>query len=437
MLRGKGLTHLKHALERVRLVIGQVGNQWRDGTRGIGDVRTRNHGGPHRRIRDALVPADGEPLATALIQGCSDEARGLRQRTGGLHALGLAQCLGQLVHQLQGAVQPAAIVRIGHDDHELIIRQPVVGRDIGTVAVVARVLPQFGRPRIQVADAQVEHHDRADRGHHGGKRHRHRGRATLRQAIQRTPGASEPSLLARRVLGEGAARRSLAHADVGQGHRDQHELGEDQHRDPDAGGQGQIANNRDIDDHQHGEADNVRQKRRQARHEEAPEGVARGNVFVRPTAHVLQDAVHLLGTVREPNRENQEWDQDRVGVQLVAQQVHQPQQPHHPGNGHAHQQHGAADAPGIEVDKQRGDRHRESEKEHHLMEPCDQIADDLCKPDHVNAGALVLERPDLLLQDAGELAIVQRLARLGMPVQQRHDDHRRARVIGHQASNNA
>ncbi|MNN50920.1 hypothetical protein D3C81_1655300 [compost metagenome] len=62
------------------------------------------------------------------------------------------------------------------------------------------------------------------------------------------------------VLLDGNARSLLADPDVGECYRNQQQLGENQHRHTNAGGQRQITDHGDVDDHQHGEANDVGQQ---------------------------------------------------------------------------------------------------------------------------------------------------------------------------------
>ncbi|MCY1455433.1 hypothetical protein D9M71_725680 [compost metagenome] len=125
------------------------------------------------------------------------------------------------------------------------------------------------------------------------------------------------------MLTHRALRGCGADSGVGEQDRNQDQLGEDQYRYADAGGEGKIADDRDVDDHQHGEAHHVGEQGGQTGHEQTTEGVARSDVLVGTPADVLHDAVHLLRAMGQTDGEYQEGHQDGIGVQFIAGQVHE------------------------------------------------------------------------------------------------------------------
>jgi hypothetical protein len=54
-----------------------------------------------------------------------------------------------------------------------------------------------------------------------------------------------------------AAPRALAHADIAEQHRQQDQVGKDQHGDAEAGGEREVLDDGDVDHHQDAEADRV------------------------------------------------------------------------------------------------------------------------------------------------------------------------------------
>ncbi|MNZ63712.1 hypothetical protein D3C78_818660 [compost metagenome] len=167
---------------------------------------------------------------------------------------------------------------------------------------------------------------------------------------------------------------------------------------------------------------------------------------------VLHDAVHLLRGVRHADGEDQERHQDGVRIDGVAQPGDDAEQPDHGDQrGDDHQQ-GAADAAGVEQDDEEGADHGEGEEQHHLDQAVDQVAHQLGEADHADlvlaaallaarqrlavAGELVLGA-QLLLEHAGELVVVDALAGGRVLVEQRHDQHGRLQVAGHQAADDA
>ncbi|MNQ04733.1 hypothetical protein D3C85_174520 [compost metagenome] len=311
--------------------------------------------------------------------------------------------------------------------------------DVSAVAVVARVGTQLRRAGVEIADLQVEHDHAADHRDDDRQDDDHRRPTALGETIQTVPDMPQEAaiLFAGAVLLDGDARGLLAHTDIGQRDRNQQQFGEDQHGHADAGGDGQVADHRNIDDHQHGEPDYIAQQCGEPGEEQAAKGVARRDVLVGAAADVLEDAIHLLRAMGNPDGEDQKRYQNRIRVQLVAEQLHQPQQPDHPRHRDTHQQQGAAQATGIEINEQRGDHHRGAEEHHHGVEPIDQIAHQLAEADDMNPDLVALQRADLFFQLAGELAVIQRLASLRMGVEQRRDYHARGRVVGHQAADDA
>ncbi len=279
--------------------------------------------------------------------------------------------------------------------------------DIGVVAVVARLGAQLRRAGIQVADAQVAHHERTDHRQHRSHADDRKRRPALGQPVEPLPHPGQQALALRHLafIHQRALCGARAHADIRQRHRNQHQLGKDQHRDADAGRDGEIADHRDINDDQYRKAHDVRQQCRQSRHEQAAEGIARRHVLVRAAAYVLQDAVHLLRAVRKADGEDQERHQDRIRIQLIAQDLHQPKQPNHARDGNRHQQHGAAHTARVHEDEDRRYQHGDAKEQHHLLQSGDQVTDNLAKANNMHAHPVALEAADLGLERLGELAI--------------------------------
>ncbi|MCY1282274.1 hypothetical protein D9M70_311060 [compost metagenome] len=225
---------------------------------------------------------------------------------------------------------------------------------------------------------------------------------------------------------------ALADAEVGEQHRQQHQVGEDQHRHTDAGGDRQVLDHRNVDQHQHGEAHGVGQQRGEAGQEQAAEGVTRRHQLVGAAPDVLHDAVHLLRAMADADGVDQERHQDRVRVQLVAEQRQQAEQPDHPDQGAALHDQRAAPAAGELVEHRRGDQHRHGEERQHRVEPFDQIAHDLGEADDVDVHALGLVLAAQLFERVGEGLVVERLTGLRVEVEQRQVDDGRAQVARHQ-----
>ncbi|MNZ77106.1 hypothetical protein D3C78_956310 [compost metagenome] len=223
--------------------------------------------------------------------------------------------------------------------------------DVGVVAVVARVGAQLRRTAFQVTDLQVE----AD--HVAANAHQHRDQhGTGRplgggEAIERVPQPAEAFVL----FGTGVDfQRALgglgANTDIGQRHRHQQQRGEDQHRDADAGGDCQVLDHRDVDQHQHRKAHGIGQQGGDAGDEQAAEGVARSDQLVGAAGDVLHDAVHLLRGVGHADGEDQKRHQHRVRIDGVTEPGDDAQLPDHRDQRAANHQQGAAHATGVGVD---------------------------------------------------------------------------------------
>ena len=291
-------------------------------------------------------------------------------------------------------------------------------------------------------------------GEAGNREHgRHADRAERpppgREQIEPHPelaGALAPGLVL--LLLEAVRGGPGAHAGIGQQHRQQQKIGEDQHGDADARGQRQFLDHRDVDHHQHGEAHGVSEQRRDAGEEKPPERVARRHLLVRASTDVLHDAVHLLRAVGDTDREHEERHQDRERVELEAEQRDQAQLPHHRHQRAGDDQRGAAHAARVRIDDRGGDQRCAAEKHHHLEEPLDQLADQLGEADHVNPDLRrllglhrlverpreLVFRPDLLVERLRQAVIVDGLAGARLLVEQRQEDHARLEVVGDEAA---
>ena len=243
-----------------------------------------------------------------------------------------------------------------------------------------------------------------------------------------------------------------AHADIRQRHRHQQQRGKDQHRDTDAGGDRQILDHRNVDQHQHGKPDSIRQQRSDAGDEQAAKGIARGDQFVRAPGDVLHDAVHFLRGVGYADGKDQKRHQHRVWIDGITQPRDKAQLPDHCDQRATHHQQSTAHTPGVEInDEQRCD-HRQREEHHHLNQAIDQVAHQLGKADYahfVRAIALLagLTRgavtgefdlvAQLLFQHLREVTVVDWLSTGASLVQQRHHEHARLQITRHQTADDA
>ena len=289
-----------------------------------------------------------QPLRIALERAGGDLAHRVGERNRRLHARHLPERPGEPVGLDQRLVLEAALLP-GLDDHrELVGGQRVVGRDVRVVAVVARVARAArARPGSRSPICKLRA-DREARRRRAAQRHADRGQSPSGRVVKRSSSSHTAPSPRPRVSSRSSRRlrcgRRRADAGVGEQHRQQQQVGEDQHGDADARGERQLADHRDVDDHQHAEAHGVGEQRGQPGEEQAAERVARGDQPVRAAADVLHDAVHLLRAVRHADREHEERHQDRERVELEAQQRDQPELPDDGDERAGDDQRGAAHA---------------------------------------------------------------------------------------------
>ncbi|MNP32199.1 hypothetical protein D3C76_1253670 [compost metagenome] len=132
------------------------------------------------------------------------------------------QLPGQAVGEDQGLVVQAAFRR-GLDHHrEQVARQRVMLGDVGVVAVVARVGPQFRCPAVEVADFQLQaDHETADAQQHGDQ-HRAGGPLARGETVEQVPQPAEATMFGGTGVDLQCPLRGLApDADIGQRHRHQ------------------------------------------------------------------------------------------------------------------------------------------------------------------------------------------------------------------------
>eukprot|EP01136_Pigoraptor_vietnamica_P003172 Opistho-1_new@32051 len=305
---------------------------------------------------------------------------------------------------------------------------------VGVVAVVARVGTKLRRAGIQVTDLQVEAHHEAGHAQHGCADDSAGGPASFGEQIEEGPEA----MLARRTVArieslgaQAALRGRSAHACVGQQHRQQHEVGEHQHADAEAGRDREVLDHRDADHHQHRKTHRVGQQRRESGQEQAAKGQARRDQLPCATADVLHDPVHLLCAMAHADREDEERHEDRVRIQGEAEQRQQSEQPHYGNQRTDDDQQSAAHAARVPVQHRGADRDRDGEEHQHLAKSIDQVAGHLREADDVDVDALGLVLRTQLLELAVHALVVEwRTGRI--PVQQRDEQDAGAEVRGHQ-----
>ncbi|MCY1439165.1 hypothetical protein D9M71_553890 [compost metagenome] len=149
---------------------------------------------------------------------------------------------------------------------------------------------------------------------------------------------------------------------------------------------------------------------------------------------------------------DQERHQDRIGINGIAQPSDDTQLPDHRDQRAANHQQGATHAPCVGVDDDQRSDHGQAEEHHHLNQAVDQVADQLGKTDDANlvlalalfpglarrAVTAVLDLvAQLFFELLAELMVIDAKACGRSLVQQRHDQHGRLEVAGHQATDDA
>ncbi|MDT4861620.1 hypothetical protein FQZ97_962320 [compost metagenome] len=224
------------------------------------------------------------------------------------------------------------------------------------------------------------------------------------------------------LLLQGTRRGARVHTGIGQQNRQQDQVGEDQDRDTDTGGDCQLPNGLDVHQHQHGKADGVADQRGEAGHEQTAEGVARSIDAIHATTDILHDPIHLLRPMAHADGEDQERNKNRVRIQTETNQWKQTQLPDHGNQGAGHHQGGTAQAAGEPLHHHGSDNHRNGEEEQDLAKPIDQVTHDLGKAHNVNADAILLILGANRFQPLRQQTVVQCLLRLGIVIEQRHDN---------------
>ncbi|MNZ45171.1 hypothetical protein D3C78_628150 [compost metagenome] len=439
--------------QRLGLVILEEGDHRHQRAVGVEQLRGVHRGLLGGVVEHVLVALQAEELRVALVGAGGDLPYRVGQRHGGLHARMLLQGPGQAIGEDQGLVVQAAFRRGLHHHRELVAGQRVMAGDVGVVDVVARVGAQFRSAGVEIADLQLEADHVSAHAHGDSHQHGRQRPFPLGETVEEIPDAAEALVrVGAGVDAQGAFGGRFRDTGVGQRHRHHQQGGEDQHADTDAGGDRQVLDDRDVDQHQHGEADHVRQQRGNPGEEQAAEGVARGHQLVGATADVLHDAVHLLRGMGYADGEHQERYEDGVRVQRVTEPGDDAELPDHRQQRTADHQQAAAQATGVGEDDEEGGHQRHGEERHHPDQAVDQVADQLGEADHADfhralpflTGSLgvvvagVFEaQAQLVFQLAGELVVVDTLAVRRIAVEQRHHQHGGLEVVGDQAADDA
>src|SRR5690606_37855994 len=304
--------------------------------------------------------------------------------------------------------------------------------------VVARVRAQFRRALVEVADLQVlflvpkAANPHGQREHHGYRCH-HRVGHIRQQAPER--------VLTGRIAFAVLYRR-LADTQVGNGHGQQDQVGEDDDRHADGGADSQFMDHAYIDNQQRDEAHRIGQDGDHPRQEQLTEGQPRGGQGIVRTAGMLGDTVDFLHTMGNTDGEDQERYKHRIRVDAKADQVHQAQLPDHRDQRGDQHGNGTAHAVGEQQQQHHGDQEGDAKEQHHHHQAVDQVADLLGEADNVDFHIGVLRLvfgSNFFFQVMGETLVVQLqdaalVLRVGKGFQQRHVDDARLEIVGHQAA---
>ena len=132
------------------------------------------------------------------------------------------------------------------------------------------------------------------------------------------------------------ANRLFADAQVGHHNRQKNEVGEDDDHDSNTGGNRQVLDHLDLDNHQCGKTDTIGNQCGQAGHIQRTERKT-GRPFVVPALGLaMHDCIDHLHAVAHTDREHQERDQHGVRVKAVAQHLQQADLPDHRDHGADH-----------------------------------------------------------------------------------------------------
>ena len=123
----------------------------------------------------------------------------------------------------------------------------------------------------------------------------------------------------------------------------------------------QVLDDRDVDHHQHREADGVGQQRGEPGEEQAPEGVARGDQLCVPRPMSCMMPFIFCAPWLTPIAKTRKGTRIEYGSSSKPKRRHQAQLPDHGHQRAGHHQRGRAQAARVEPDDRGGDQRREAE----------------------------------------------------------------------------
>ncbi|MNF67425.1 hypothetical protein D3C84_492400 [compost metagenome] len=369
----------------------------------------------------------GGPARIGLVVRRGVQLHATGDRTDRLHAIHSAQAQ---VESFDGAhhlpVQAGLFQVRGFGIHRQHVHADrVAANDCRVVLVVAGLRPQLGGTEAHIARQQE-----ARVVGPGSQQRRHDGKTGERGSRLREHRHGPPDPMPRARPGRPARHR--LQVEVRQDDRQEHLVGDDHQGNAQAGGQSQLMDDRNVDDHDHHETQGVGQQGHGARDGELAEGGLRRLPRRRAGEHVLFPGIGHLHRVGNADGEDQEGHQHRHRVDAVAQQRQQAEQPDHRHQGDAERQGGQLQRTGVEPQQQRGDPERDGEEQDDTQQPVHDLAHDLGEADDPDIDELACMGCPDRLELLRHRRIVEPLAGLRIDLQQVGLDHGRAQVVGHQ-----
>ncbi len=424
VLGGKVLDHGGDPAQGLGLVVVQIGHQGRQTAVGVDQPARRL---PDGGVDDGLVPGDLIPVPVTLVERARHDPGNVRQRAGGVHALRVLQAPLQPVHGADHRVFGTGLRRRldHHDKH--IRRLAVVLDNEAVVLVVLTVRSQLGGAIIQVTHLEillvVHRHAQTDYRN----QQRNGGDTGMREVGHEPPFAIRPTFVVLDMLDP-----ALGDADVGHDHRMQHQVGDDDDCHTDTGGHRQIPDHVDLDEQQCQEAEGVTHQRHNAGDVQGPEGQTRAGQRVKALGRLQRHGIDHLHPVTDPDREHQERNKHRVGIQAITKQ---PQDTHLPEDRDDRDEHGhqrPGDATRVPEQEDGGQNDGDQGEQRNGLDAFDQVTHQLGKADDmdIDVRVLLLELlADLFLKLTRERPVIDGLAGFRVPLEKRRVDDGRLEVI--------
>ena len=443
-----GLHRIDHAIDGFRLVVLEEDHDRHGRTTNVQQARVSLDVG-QRLAHHKAVTRDGAPAQVALVPAGGDDLGHVGKRDYLVHAFDVLHVPGETVDLLHHriAFRAALLGSLGDDIDRVDTQAEVLGDGAG-ILVEARLLAQLRHAGFGITDLHVlcllpSEPAQARRNDDGDQR-RHRPR----ECRQRLPDRAGMRRLADTALAELVV--ALAEAGVGQQYRQQHQVGEDDHRYADRCRDRQLLNDPDVDEQDGDEADAVRQQGNGSRHQQATEAAPRGVLaaharrrtqFIGAAFHATEQAlgepgVDHLHAMADADREDQERRQDVHRINAETQQLQDAKLPDHRHDRRQDRPDGQAERTGIEPQQHQRHHDGNGEEHHHRLGAIGNVAHHLGETDDVDLDLVVL----VLLADGFELVgylLVVQLAVTRILGDQLGPDHGAGEVLCHQSADDA